>query len=193
MFVVFIWLYCVFVYLLHQLLRALRRRGWRNTVGNLIEIVWLEKAVHGPQLTGGMCVKNRRVRLHRIQGFKQYCFNSIPPTSQRRSSPSKRGEMLQQSSLRSACWSWGALAGQRCAACPSGRPTLILCYLCVYVMCKLLCCSYFAVVFLWPADPSLLLVGLLLRYVYIVFPNLLFGVSLCMCIYLYIHTHIIHV
>ena len=32
-------------------------RGWRNTVGNLIEIVWLNKTCHGPQFTA-ICGKN---------------------------------------------------------------------------------------------------------------------------------------
>ena len=32
-------------------------RGWRNTVGSLIEIVWLKKTVHGPQCTG-ICVNH---------------------------------------------------------------------------------------------------------------------------------------
>ena len=44
-------------------------RGWRNTAGNLIEIVWLEKAYHGPQFTG-IAMKHRGVRFHRIRDFK---------------------------------------------------------------------------------------------------------------------------
>ena len=55
-------------------------RGWRNTVGNLIELFWLKQTYHGPQFTC-ICVKNRWVRFHRIRDFKQYYFNSIPPTS----------------------------------------------------------------------------------------------------------------
>ena len=54
-------------------------RGWRNTVGNLIEIFWLKNAYDGPQFTG-TCVKHRGVRFHRIRDFKQYYFNGIPPT-----------------------------------------------------------------------------------------------------------------
>ena len=33
-------------------------RGWQNTVGSLIEFVWLKQIYHGPQLAG-MCVNNR--------------------------------------------------------------------------------------------------------------------------------------
>ena len=62
-----------------------QRRGFmrclQNTVGNLIEICWPKKAYHRPQLTG-ICMNNRGVRFHRVRDFKQYCFNSIPPTSQ---------------------------------------------------------------------------------------------------------------
>ena len=56
-------------------------RGWRNTVGNLIEICWLKKAYHGPQFTG-TCVNNRGVRFRRIRDCKQYYVNTIPQTSQ---------------------------------------------------------------------------------------------------------------
>ena len=55
-------------------------RGWRSTVGNLIEFVRLKKAYHRPHVIG-ICVKHRGVRFHRIRDFKQYCLNSIPPTS----------------------------------------------------------------------------------------------------------------
>ena len=51
---------------------------WRNTVGNLIEFVWLKKAYHSPQFTG-ICGENRGVRFHRIRDVKQCLFNSIPP------------------------------------------------------------------------------------------------------------------
>ena len=54
-------------------------RGWRNTVGSLMELFWLKKAYHGPQFAG-ICVKNRGVRFHRIRDVKEYYF-SIPPTS----------------------------------------------------------------------------------------------------------------
>ena len=56
-------------------------RGWRSTVGNLIELLWLINTHHRPQLTG-TCLKRRGVRFHRIRDLKQYNFNSIPPTSQ---------------------------------------------------------------------------------------------------------------
>ena len=51
-------------------------RGWRNTVGNLIEALWLKKTYHGLQITG-ICAKHTRVRFHRIRDFKQYsnCMN----------------------------------------------------------------------------------------------------------------------
>ena len=55
-------------------------RGWRNTVGRLIEFVWPKKACCRPWFTG-TCVKTRGVRFHRIRDSKQYYFNSIPPTS----------------------------------------------------------------------------------------------------------------
>ena len=51
-------------------LTARALRGWRNTVGNLTEFVWLKKTYHGPQITG-ICVKNRGVRFHRIL-FQHY-------------------------------------------------------------------------------------------------------------------------
>ena len=55
-------------------------RGWQNTVGNLIEFVWLKEPNHGPRFTG-TCVKHKGVRFHRVRDFKQSYFNSIPPTS----------------------------------------------------------------------------------------------------------------
>ena len=70
---VFVVLY-VFVHVLIQL------RGWRNTVGNLIEICWLANKYHCPPHFTGICVNNRVVQFHQIRDFKQY-FNSIPPTS----------------------------------------------------------------------------------------------------------------
>ena len=63
------------------LCRTVQLRGWRNTVGNLFEIVWLKQNYHEPQLTG-VRMKQRGVRFHRTRDFKQYNFNSIPPTSQ---------------------------------------------------------------------------------------------------------------
>ena len=56
-------------------------RGLRNTVGNLIEMFWLKQAFHGPRFIG-IRVNNRVVLFHRIRDFKQYYFNSSPPTSQ---------------------------------------------------------------------------------------------------------------
>ena len=58
--------------------RAASSRGWRNTVGNLIELLWLSKT-YVRVLSTGIC-NNRAVRFHRIQDFKQYYFISIPPT-----------------------------------------------------------------------------------------------------------------
>ena len=46
-------------------------RGWRNTAGSLIGIVWLKQTYRGPRFTG-MCVKHGGVRLRRIRGFKRY-------------------------------------------------------------------------------------------------------------------------
>ena len=46
-------------------------RGWRNTVGSLIETSWLKRNYYGPQFTG-ICAKSRGVRFHRIRDFKQY-------------------------------------------------------------------------------------------------------------------------
>ena len=57
-------------------------RGWRNTVGNLIDLLWLKEAYHGPQFTG-TGVNNRGGRFHRIRDFKHDYFKSIPPTAQR--------------------------------------------------------------------------------------------------------------
>ena len=55
-------------------------KGWRNAVGNLIECLRLRKTYQGPLFTGA-CVKHSGVRFYRIRDFKQYYFNSIPPTS----------------------------------------------------------------------------------------------------------------
>ena len=55
-------------------------RGWWSTVGSPVEILWLKKTYHGPQFTD-ICVKHRGVRFHRVRDFKQYYFNSTPPTS----------------------------------------------------------------------------------------------------------------
>ena len=60
--------------------RALVRR-WRNTVGNLIEFLWLKKAYHRPHFID-ICVKHSGVRFHRTRDFNQHYFDSIPPTSQ---------------------------------------------------------------------------------------------------------------
>ena len=59
-----------------------RMRGWRNTVGSLIESAWLKKTYRGPQSTG-MCIKTRGVQFHRVRDFKRYYFECLPPTSQR--------------------------------------------------------------------------------------------------------------
>ena len=91
-------------------------RGWRNTVGNLIEIGWLEKACHGPQFTG-TCVKHRGVRFRRIRDFKQYCFNSIPPTSQIWMSPYFAYRPVCISSARCVCLcTSGAFRARYCTA-----------------------------------------------------------------------------
>ena len=50
-------------------------RGWRNTVGNLIDMFRLEMSYRRPQFTG-ICVNTRTVQFHRTRGFKQYYFNS---------------------------------------------------------------------------------------------------------------------
>ena len=55
-------------------------RGWRNTVGNRIEIVWPKQTYSGPKFTG-TCVKHGGVRFHRIRDLQQCDFNSVPPTS----------------------------------------------------------------------------------------------------------------
>ena len=59
---------------------AASTRGWRNTVGNLIEISW-PKINNKRHHVTGICVKDRGVQFHRIRDLKQYYFNSIPPTS----------------------------------------------------------------------------------------------------------------
>jgi len=58
---------------------AVALRGWRSTVGNLIELLGLRKANHRPHFTGIIRVKRRGVRIHRIRDFKQHSFSSIPP------------------------------------------------------------------------------------------------------------------
>ena len=57
-------------------------RGWRHTVGSLIDICWFKQTYQGAQFTG-IRVKRRGVLFHRIRDLKQYLFNSIPPTSHR--------------------------------------------------------------------------------------------------------------
>ena len=57
--------------------------GWQNTVGNLIEISWLEKK-QSPATFCWYMREKPRVRFHRIRDFEQHYFNSIPPASQKR-------------------------------------------------------------------------------------------------------------
>ena len=56
--------------------------GRRNTVGNLIECVWLEKACHRPQFTG-LRVNSGGGRFHQTRDSKRCHCNSIPPTVHR--------------------------------------------------------------------------------------------------------------
>ena len=85
---IYIYIYHIYIYVcdLHamgnseQACHAIRR-GWRNTVGNLIETFWLKEACRGPQSTDIRCVKHGGVRFHRIRDFKQFHFDSVPPTS----------------------------------------------------------------------------------------------------------------
>ena len=51
-------------------------RGWRNTVGNLIEFVWLKQAYRRPHAIG-TGVKHRGVRFHRIRDVKQYYYKPL--------------------------------------------------------------------------------------------------------------------
>ena len=46
-------------------------------------VVLGSKNCHRPQYTG-ICVNNRGVRFYRIRDFKQYYFNSVPPSSHSR-------------------------------------------------------------------------------------------------------------
>ena len=66
-----------------QFLLRGEKRGRRSTVGNLIEMFWLEQKLSRLFVTG-LCGKFGGVRFYRIREFKQYDFNSIPPTSQER-------------------------------------------------------------------------------------------------------------
>ena len=68
-------------------------RGWRNTVGNLIELLWLDKPIAGLILPEhAWTTEGYIVRFHPIRNFKQHYFNSIPPTSH---------------------WTWRAACGER--------------------------------------------------------------------------------
>ena len=70
-------------------------RDWRNTVGNLIEYFWTPTSYHGPQFAG-VCVERRGVQFHRIQDFKQYYSNSIPPTFQECAHTHQEDDMVVQ-------------------------------------------------------------------------------------------------
>ena len=61
----------------HERMMGRAGRAWAPFLETLAEY---EKAYHGPQFTG-ICVKHRGVRFRRTRDFKQYYFNSIPPTS----------------------------------------------------------------------------------------------------------------
>ena len=56
-------------------------RGWRNTVGDLIELLWLNKNMLQALIYRYMRKHIGGVQFHRIQDFKEYYFNSILPTS----------------------------------------------------------------------------------------------------------------
>ena len=73
---------CIYIYIyIYIYIHTFDLRGWRNTVGNLIEFFWSKKPLAGLISLAIICVKHRGVRFHRIYKFKQYYFNSIPPTS----------------------------------------------------------------------------------------------------------------
>ena len=68
--------------------------GWRNTVGNLIEISWLQtNDIHRLHFTY-RCVNNRGVRFHRTRDFKRYYFCNIPSTSHGRELDGCLADML---------------------------------------------------------------------------------------------------
>ena len=75
--------------------RATSMRGWRNTVGSLIEIFLADKQNYRRPRFTDMRVKKRGVRFHRIRDLRQYYFNSILPTFQ-----SRRAATLQGLTLR---------------------------------------------------------------------------------------------
>ena len=57
-------------------------RGWRNTVGNLIDTFGLKKKYHRTRRVD-MRVKNGGERFHRIRDFKQYAISAAfrePPS-----------------------------------------------------------------------------------------------------------------
>ena len=123
--------YCVL--LLSLLLRSLNihssmLRGWRNTVGSLIETSW-------PQITGlnllVFCANNRGVQFHRIRDVKQYQFNGTPPTSDARAltvnprteHPQLRAASNAKPQLRHAVGqSWHAL-NQAASTCAGSAPS----------------------------------------------------------------------
>ena len=51
----------------------------------------LKKAYPRPHLIG-KCMKDRRVRFHRVRDFKQHYSDSIPPMSHRLTAPADRAE-----------------------------------------------------------------------------------------------------
>ena len=67
-----------------------RRSHQRAADERLVEYSWRphqvfvdQQTYRGPQFTD-LCVNSTSVRFHRIRDFKQYYFNSVPPTSQQR-------------------------------------------------------------------------------------------------------------
>ena len=55
--------------------KLINLRGWRNTVGNLVDIVRLKQTCQRLQCTG-IGMKRRGVRFHRIRGFNKCYFKS---------------------------------------------------------------------------------------------------------------------
>ena len=82
-------------------------RGWRNSVGNLIELLWLRETYHGLQFTG-LCMKHRGYGFIEFDGIAVLAKANTTRTLQTESlfikrKPTARTEVLQASLLIDWC------------------------------------------------------------------------------------------
>ena len=117
------------------------------------------KTYHRPQFSG-ICVENRGVRFHRTRDFKQYHFNSIPPTSHNCRSTSRRDRFSAAARFdnrRAQPWQSRPVSLSHTLSVPPSRPPVSFCWLLFsYLFVYLFSCYVFdCCVFLPPSHLSL--------------------------------------